>query len=165
MTTHHDIVKEELGKFLETHRPIKSSLEVGCGSDPFDEFMQNNWNIRAISMDKDVCKIPHKDDSFDLVFGCHCFEHFERLVDALREVYRVLHKGGYVWFATPYPCASQTLDFGADQDHLFCLHPMQWLKLLRFTKFVEQDSYIKRFFNGNEIYEEHNWNVISWGRK
>jgi len=155
--THWEDVGIELKKFVNEHPKIKYTLEVGAGSHSFDDVIRL-LGRKGISMDKDVCNIKHKDETFDMVFGCHCFEHFVNPIGGLAECYRVLKKGGYVWFATPNPVESQTL--GGDKDHIFCLFPIQMKKLLKYTGFTKYDSYIQK--RGKN---EHGWNVITWGKK
>lgn len=47
-------------------------------------------------------KLPYKDNFFDAVFMFHILEHVDSEKKALKEVYRVLKKGGEVFVASPY---------------------------------------------------------------
>lgn len=76
-----------------------------------------------------------KDCHYHLLFSCHSFEHCERPVDALREFYRVLRKGGKVFIVTPEPNKHNILC--SDQDHLFCLNEMQMERLLIYAGFTD----------------------------
>lgn len=51
-----------------------------------------------------ILKMPFKAESLDLIYGGGVLEHFEDTAKAVKELYRVLKKGGHI-FAT-VPCAS-----------------------------------------------------------
>lgn len=103
-------------------------------------------------------ELPYDTESFDVIFVCHAFEHCEVPIHALREFWRVLKQGGHVFVATPNPVEHQVLN--ADPDHVMCLNPMQFMRLLTYTGFVDNRSFL----------QEHDgrlqdFNVVSIGRK
>jgi SAM-dependent methyltransferase len=50
----------------------------------------------------DITNIDEKDDSYDLIICCHVLEHVEDDQKAIRELYRILKKGGYAVIQTPF---------------------------------------------------------------
>lgn len=53
----------------------------------------------------DACSIPYADQSFDFLFSCSSLEHFgrnDRIVQAMREAYRVLKPGGVYAISVDY---------------------------------------------------------------
>ncbi|WP_298766791.1 class I SAM-dependent methyltransferase [uncultured Polaribacter sp.] len=49
----------------------------------------------------DICNLPFKDHSFDIVFCNHVLEHITDDKKAMQELYRVLKKGGFGIFQIP----------------------------------------------------------------
>ena len=56
----------------------------------------------------DICDLPFKDDSFDVVFCNHVLEHIEDDKKAMSELYRVLKKGGLGIFQIPQDLSNDT---------------------------------------------------------
>jgi len=50
----------------------------------------------------DITNLPVSDDSFDLIICYHVLEHIERDIEAMNELYRVLHQGGQMYVQTPF---------------------------------------------------------------
>lgn len=100
----------------------------------------------------------YEDNSFDLVFVCHAFEHCERPIDALREFNRILKPGGWLFMSMPNPVLHHVL--GADHDHIMCLHPMQLQRMMIYTEWKEGNCYLQEHDG-----REQNYNVITIGKK
>ena len=49
----------------------------------------------------DLCALPFEDDSFDVIFCNHVLEHIPDDEQAMRELYRVMKKGGWGIFQVP----------------------------------------------------------------
>ena len=49
----------------------------------------------------DICNLPFKDDSYDVIFCNHVLEHIPDDTKAMQELYRVLKPGGYGVFQVP----------------------------------------------------------------
>lgn len=51
-----------------------------------------------------VTQLPFADDSFDMTTACEILEHLDSdgLMEALKELYRALVPGGYLFVTTPY---------------------------------------------------------------
>lgn len=144
----------------------KSVLELGDGNRTFfkNKFLSARMKYHAEDpfivgreQDDKMESLSWSNESFDLIFMCHAFEHCERPVDALKEAFRVLKPGGMVYIATPYPCYHHIL--GADLDHIMVLGSMQMERLLLYTGFAPFVSESK------EAPIEQDYNIISVGRK
>jgi ubiquinone/menaquinone biosynthesis C-methylase UbiE len=98
--------------------PMKKMLVVGCGSgleaailsehlqvETIGIDVQENFDARALkraTLQKgDAMALEFADESFDFVFSYHALEHIENPPKALREINRVLKKGGGFWIGTP----------------------------------------------------------------
>jgi SAM-dependent methyltransferase len=96
---------------LWRHRVFPKSyakpVKINIGSGP--QYLQGFINIEGmIPWKKDLWLdvrygLPFKDESVDVIYSCHVFEHFD--LDTLRKIfaecYRVLKPGGSVRFITP----------------------------------------------------------------
>ncbi len=49
----------------------------------------------------DICDLPFKDNSYDVIFCNHVLEHIPNDTKAMQELYRVLKKGGFGIFQIP----------------------------------------------------------------
>ena len=49
----------------------------------------------------DICDLPFEDEQFDVIFCNHVLEHIPDDTQAMRELYRVLSKGGWGIFQVP----------------------------------------------------------------
>ena len=115
-----DTKTEKVAQIIrEIHQAeIKKLLVVGCGSgleaailaqqlktevfgidieDDFDEQAQKFAKLQT----GDAMNLSFDDESFDFVFSYHALEHIENPNKALREIHRVLKKGGGFWIGTP----------------------------------------------------------------
>jgi SAM-dependent methyltransferase len=108
--------------FVEVAKIKKSDkvLEIGCGTGLFTGkvFELSGANITATDLSEDLLnlakaknpnatfmvddamKMSFSDESFDVVFGSSVLHHLEMDI-ALKEIYRVLKKGGRMVFAEP----------------------------------------------------------------
>jgi len=171
--THRDFVKLAFEPFINKYKvnmaAEPSMLDVGCGNKslrPYFEGKGFKWfGLEIEDHGKELLKYKMEDmngipdEQYDLVFSCHSFEHCERPIDALNEFKRVCKPGGYLFIATPSPCHKQILN--ADEDHIFVLNNMQMERLLKYVEFSEVHTYLQT----EDIKEEQNYNVISYGRK
>ena len=80
-------------------------LNLGCGTRYHKDwinidFVSNNKNISAYNLLKGI---PHKDNTFDVVYHSHLIEHFPKknVNIFIEECYRVLKPGGIIRIATP----------------------------------------------------------------
>lgn len=89
-------------------------LDLGCGDNKLankDKFPNYDFNGEVIGLDfnepADVVhdlnkKLPFKDNTFDIVYTHHVLEHIENIINLLKEVHRILKKGGYFLICVPH---------------------------------------------------------------
>lgn len=81
------------------------NLHLGCGSVNHSKFINIDGlpesHIHYIMPIEDLS--PFKDNSVDLVYACHCLEHFryQKVPDVLAEWFRVLKKDGTLRLSVP----------------------------------------------------------------
>ncbi|WP_298882096.1 class I SAM-dependent methyltransferase [uncultured Polaribacter sp.] len=56
----------------------------------------------------DICNLPFKDNSFDVVFCNHVLEHITDDTKAMQELFRVMKKGGFGIFQIPQDLSRET---------------------------------------------------------
>jgi len=79
-------------------------LHIGCGWRDFGEdWIHIDGGEYPHVKFHDVTKLPHDDDSVDLIYTSHLFEYFDREdgLEVLKEWFRVLKKGGTLRIAVP----------------------------------------------------------------
>lgn len=89
-------------------------LEVGCGSRDKGYFVKEmvekngcKWtgiDIHSTDLTSFVCSVeemPFEDSLFDCVIGNQTIEHWENIDKSLREIYRVMKKGGLLYLTAP----------------------------------------------------------------
>jgi SAM-dependent methyltransferase len=77
------------------YRKLKSNSLINyISSDFVGEFMADKHY--------DITNIPEADESFDLVICYHILEHIEDDRKAMKELYRILKKGGHCLIQTPF---------------------------------------------------------------
>lgn len=107
-------------KFLATRLiPGARCLEIGCGTGLFSEGFAGT-GAKLVSIDvshdlilqaksrlprghfieADACLTCFKNESFDVVIGSSILHHLD-IPSTLREIYRILKKGGSLWFTEP----------------------------------------------------------------
>jgi len=76
----------------------------------FLDIFRNQKNLKYITSDlespiadvkADICDLPFQDNEFDVVFCNHVLEHIPNDKKAMRELFRVLKKGGFGIFQIP----------------------------------------------------------------
>ena len=93
-------------------------LDVGCGKMPYKKYILENSQItKYIGLDIEQAidykgekpdftwngiKMPFEDNSFNTIFATEVFEHVPVLENTLSEIFRVLKKGGELFFTVPY---------------------------------------------------------------
>lgn len=93
-----------------------SVLDFGCGRKPYRNLFINASDYIGLDMEVsghdhthstvdvyyDGKKIPFKDEYFDNIFSSEVFEHIENIEDILKELNRVLKKGGKILITVPF---------------------------------------------------------------
>lgn len=97
---------------------IKNLLVVGCGEGIEAAILAQKFDAKVVGIDiednfdKEALKFAaletgdaenllFKDETFDFVFSYHALEHIQNPKKALKEIHRVLKKGGGFWIGTP----------------------------------------------------------------
>ena len=124
--------------------------------DKFEQYNIKEWLMTDKNDNIFMENLPYEDDSFDLIFSCHAFEHCENPLKALREMKRVSKK--WVIIITPFHCKHQILN--ADFDHIFCLTEIQMKRLFRYTGIIEDKIYVQDIMGA----KEQDYNLISIGK-
>lgn len=97
---------------------IKDLLVVGCGEGIEAAILAQRLDAKVVGIDvednfdKEALKFAaletgdaenllFKDETFDFIFSYHALEHIQNPKKALKEIHRVLKKGGGFWIGTP----------------------------------------------------------------
>ena len=65
------------------------------------EYITSDLYSPLADVKADICALPFEDESFDVVLCNHVLEHIPDDTQAMRELYRVLKKGGWGIFQVP----------------------------------------------------------------
>jgi len=88
----------------------KKCLNVGCGNDIRKSDDKNVWtNLDAIKRkgvdivhNLEKFPYPFKNEEFDLIYASHILEHLNDYVKTMKELYRILKKGGKLIVIVPH---------------------------------------------------------------
>ena len=160
------IFKEHIsGAANDDHAP--TLLDVGARNSKLIPFFANlgfhyfgvDINPQGSSLMRgSMEKLPFNDESFDIVFCSHTLEHSENIIQALKEMKRVLRSSGTLFIATPYHCHYQI--FECDKTHLLVPTKEQMTRLFQYLGIVP----FKIEYVNVEGQEERFANLISIGR-
>ncbi len=65
------------------------------------EYTTTDLNSPLADIKADICNLPFKDNSFDVIFCNHVLEHIPDDTKAMQELYRILNPGGWGIFQIP----------------------------------------------------------------
>src|SRR5690554_251826 len=65
------------------------------------EYVTTDLNSPLADVKADICKLPFKDEEFDVILCNHVLEHISDDTKAMQELYRVLKKGGMAILQIP----------------------------------------------------------------
>lgn len=151
---HHPQLYYYLG-FQNTPRGNIKILDYGCGSGVFaNSILKKTKNVYACDVNRIVInkakkrypkvkfksikigsKLPYKDNFFDVVYIFHTLEHVDSEEKTLKDIGRVLKRGGTLLLASPYKGIFSWAD----------------LANLRYN-FPQIHQYLYKKIYGNEIY-------------
>ncbi len=97
-------VRSALDKLLRQYNNDSFILNVGSGNKRILPHIKN-LDITAGENVDYVCsaeKIPIEDDCVDCIITQEAFEHISKPKQALKECYRILKKGGKIYFQVPF---------------------------------------------------------------
>ena len=82
---------------------FETRLNLGCGKRIMPNFINIDIQDFRGAVIGDATKLDYSDHSVDLIYACHILEHFKRdkILDVLKEWYRVLKLGGKLQVAVP----------------------------------------------------------------
>jgi len=72
------------------------------------EYTTSDLESPIADVKADICDLPFKDNSFDVVFCNHVLEHITDDKKAMQELFRVMKKGGFGIFQIPQDIARET---------------------------------------------------------
>ncbi len=72
------------------------------------EYTTSDLESPIADVKADICDLPFKDNSFDVVFCNHVLEHIADDKKAMQELFRVMKKGGFGVFQIPQDIARET---------------------------------------------------------
>ncbi|MBI5788364.1 MAG: class I SAM-dependent methyltransferase [Candidatus Schekmanbacteria bacterium] len=147
-------------------------LEAGCGLGVYNFFVEKNpaigfslgadksnclWavqefrrnkNFRSKFVQADVTHLPLKDNSFDFITSLGVVEHFEKPVELLLELKRLLAPGGILFIDTPneslWSAFNRCFPIEENEDYYT---PQQLAQFLKDAEFEILEAYSRGFSN------------------
>jgi SAM-dependent methyltransferase len=97
-------VRNTLHEILALQNSSNFILNIGSGTDRIAPNIKNLDIIKGPSVDYvgSAENIPLDDEVVDLVITQEAFEHIKNPVKAINECFRVLKKGGFIYFQVPF---------------------------------------------------------------
>jgi len=65
------------------------------------DYVTTDLNSPIADVQADICDLPFENESFDIIFCNHVLEHIQNDGLAIKELYRILKKGGFGVFQVP----------------------------------------------------------------
>ena len=92
--------------FFKTHKKVLHFAPEQAFYSRFRQMKNLNYtttdlNSPLADVKADICNLPFKDNTYDVIFCNHVLEHIPDDTKAMRELYRVLKKGGMGIFQIP----------------------------------------------------------------
>lgn len=82
----------------------------------FQRYVTSDLVMDGVDLRADITNLPFDNESFDLVFASHVLEHVADDAAAIREVARVLVKGGLALLPVPIVSPGATVEYGAPNE-------------------------------------------------
>lgn len=117
-TTHlFEKMKKIVSDLVRKNPSVKTALDAPAGAGAFTQFMAENLKLKVVASDIDPRKweyknipikkadlgrkLPYKNAAFDLVVCLEGLKHVSDVTTAIRELSRVLKKGGFMVLTIP----------------------------------------------------------------
>ncbi len=91
----------DLDRFLKKHKSDAKTLVVNCNDSPYQHYFKNRVTVddkgERGAQKVDYYNMPFEDEAFEVVLCTGLLEHLEEPAEALKEMKRVLKKGGRIF--------------------------------------------------------------------
>lgn len=135
------------------HDALKEHKGYVC-SEYFDSIESGDMKDGILCVD--LCKIPFKDNSFDLVISEDVLEHVENIEKAFSEINRVLNLQGMHIFTVPVHEGRKTISRKEKANKIYHGDPIRNEGVLVWTDFGSDISEVIDLYAGKtELYYEH----------
>jgi len=104
---------------------------VGVSIDERDIIECGKYGISVIKADMQDLTDVIDDNELDFVYCRHTLEHVFNLIDAIKEMFRIIKPGGKVILSVPEYCEK----YLHCESHVFVMPPACWFKLFRMLGF------------------------------
>ena len=99
--------------FFKTHKKVLHFAPEQAFYSRFRQMKNLNYtttdlNSPLADVKADICNLPFKDNTYDVIFCNHVLEHIPDDIKAMQELYRVLKKGGMGIFQIPQELSRAT---------------------------------------------------------
>ena len=111
----HRDVEKEIKKFADSLPEGTLLLDAGAGEGKYRDFFKHckvigldkcvgdsSWDYSSLDVVGDIHCLPFADNSFDAVISIVVFEHLKNPFKAMKELSRVLKKGGKIFIVFPF---------------------------------------------------------------
>jgi predicted SAM-dependent methyltransferase len=80
-------------------------LNLGCGKDVKKGYINLDYKkLTGVDVSHDINKTPYpfKNDEFDEIYASHVLEHVDNLEKVMKELHRIIKKGGFLHIRVPH---------------------------------------------------------------
>jgi len=77
----------------------------------FRQYFATDLSPFRVNVASDICKLPFRDASFDVVYASHILEHIQDDRGALAEIHRVLTPSGIAFLPVPIFAGTKTVEY------------------------------------------------------
>ena len=111
----HRDIQEDIKKFAESLNKGSLLLDAGSGEGKYKAYFKHcnvigvdkcigdpNWDYSSVDVVGDLHSLPFKDNVFDAIICVVVFEHLRNPFRAMKELSRVLKKGGKIFIVFPF---------------------------------------------------------------
>lgn len=78
-------------------------LNLGCGPHKLEGYVNIDIHPSAdLQLDLEAARLPYEDESVDIIYSSHVFEHIKNLIPLMNECHRVMKPGSIINIAVPH---------------------------------------------------------------